>query len=538
MSKEMANLLFPKIDTTVEDYLAVYPPRNQAALRIAPSPTGFLHIGSLGMSLANRMLADKMGGIFFLRIEDTDTKREIDGAAEKMIETFNRFGVRFDESDHIGGKYGPYTQSQRTHIYHAFAKRLVERGRAYACFCTADEIDQLRLKQTERKENPGYHGTYAKCANLPLDTVKKRIDEGREWALRFLPDYEGSELRSNPSARIVWHDPSRGEQSLPPQQNNAIIIKSNGIPPYNFAHIVDDLLMRTSHVIRGEEWWPSTAEHIQIFRALFDCDPPWQYCQPPVICTNDNGSKRKLSKRKDKHALAENLLLDGYPREAIIDYLLSLYNTDYEMWRIENPTLPYTDFSFRFEKIGKNSPFFDHDKLNHISREVIARKKSEEINQEVKTFYEGRVDKESKIVQENLEKVYKILAIDRGTDKPRKDLVKYGDIWDEYNYLFIRPKNLKPTLDETAILNAYKTIYNASDTREVWFAKVKQLCTQIGYAPGLKEFKQNPEAYNFKGHIGDVTQAIRRAITGRENTPDLYQIMQILGQDEVLGRIM
>jgi len=532
MSKQLSNLLFPTITKTPEDYLKLYPARKMPALRLAPSPTGFLHIGGLGMALSCRMLANQMGGIVYLRIEDTDQKREIEGATQKLVNALGKFGIKFDEGfdgEKHNGKYAPYRQSERIEIYHAFAKRLVESGRAYPCFCTSEQLDKIRETQTAKKENPGYHGKYINCKKLTLEQVKQNIEKGMSWALRFDP-------QSKPDEKITWNDNIRGACALPAIENNPIIVKSNGIPPYNFAHVIDDLLMRTSHVLRGEEWFPSTAEHIQIWRAFGLGDQtPWTYAHPPVICMEDDGKKRKLSKRKDKFALAETFLVEGYPSEAVIEYLLTLYNTDFEMWRIANPTEPISSFNFRFEKIGKNSPLFDVQKLNHISREIIAKKSCEQIGKEIDEYFRVHLLEKNNPSHTHIDKLKKILCIDRETPKPRKDIVKYMDVLEEYDYLAKAPK-IKSTKAEVEILKSYANVYNHTDAREQWFDRIKELCPILGYAPNMKDFKSNPTAY--KGHIGDITQIIRRAITGRDNTPDLYQIKQILGKDEVKKRFL
>ena len=500
MSKSLANMLFPNINKAPEDYLKLYPPRKKPAFRIAPSPTGHLHIGTLAMAFVNRRLADAHDGIFYLRIEDTDKKREMDGGVDLIVRGFEQFGIKFDEGIHLGGKYAPYKQSERVEIYHTFAKSLVERGRAFPCFCSAGDLDKSREEQTANKETPGYRGKYAKCLSLDLKTIEENIKNGREWCLRFRSDAKEGD-------RVKWHDQIRGSMSLPAQENHFIIVKSDGIPPYNFAHVLDDTLMRTSHVVRGEEWLPSTAEHIQIQQALFGDKPSWTYAHFPVIGVEEDGKRRKISKRKDAFALADFFQELGYPADAIKEYVLTLFNTDFEMWRIANPDKHFTEFEFRFEKIGKNSPLFDMHKLDHISRNVIARMTNKEIQTAVKSF--GIND----------ERVLSALAIDRETDKPRKDLTKFSEIPELFGYLF---KHASVTLTDTekTMTQKYLETYRQHPTREAWFTAIKELCT----------------AQNFK--VRDATQAIRKALTGRENTPDLYQIELILGESEVKRRLL
>jgi len=496
-NKELANLLFPHVIKTVEDYLQMYPPRKGVALRLAPSPTGDVHIGSLGMAVVCRKIADQLGGIVFLRIEDTDQKREIKGATERLIEVVERFRIWFDEGfdgKHSYGKYGLYRQSDRKDIYHTFAKRMVEKGRAYPCFCTSNELDTMRENQQKNKQNTGYYGDFVKCSNISFKDIKKRIEDGGEWVLRFLPQEEG---------RVEWNDLVRGKSSLPATNNHPIILKSNGLPPYNLAHIVDDTLMRTSHVVRGEEWLPSTAEHIQIYKALFGKEMAWEYCHMPVISIEENGNKRKLSKRKDKTALVEYFLDIGYPPQAVKEYLLTLYNTDFEMWRIQNPKTDIKEFNFRFGKIGKNSPLFDIAKLNHISREVISRMTNAEIKHYVKEFFTGRKDKESKAILENFDRILAMLAIDRETEKPRKDIGKWIDIYDEYSYVI--PSEATKNLGAIEPRLKGFELYKKDETKEQWLARVKEI-----------------------GSLKEVMPIIRKFVTGRESSPDLYQIIKIV----------
>lgn len=408
--------------------------------RIAPSPTGEMHIGTLGMALCDYMLARTLGGKCLLRIEDTDQKREVKGAAQRIIESFKKFGIHFDNEDN------PVVQSARGEIYKKYAEELISKNLAY------NDNGAIRFR-------------------APAKTVTK------------------------------WKDLVKGEMTLPSLERDPVIIKSNGLPPYNLAATVDDYLMGVTHVLRGEEWLVSTAEHIQIREAVFGKDANWQYAHLPVISIEENGKKRKLSKRKDKEALVEHFLEAGYPTDAIIEYLLTLYNTDFEIWRIKNPDVPWRDFKFRFEKIGSNSPIFDIQKLDYISKNIIAKMTCAQINAEVKAFFNKK--------DINLEKVYKILAIDRETPKPRKDIAKYSDIPVLYDYLFKSPNQANE------ISKSYAKIYNHADSKDEWFARIKASTTDVR----------------------EYTKQIRLAMTGKENTPDLYAIMQILGEAEVIKRL-
>ena len=535
MGKELAELLFPGINKTVEGYLKMYTKRQTNAFRYAPSPTGFLHIGGLGMTYVNSMLAKKNNGILFLRIEDTDQKREVSGAVREQVEGLASFGIKFDEGFDGGkhfGNYAPYRQSERSEIYHTFAKRLVELGSAYPCFCTDVELDNMRKTQTQNKQPIGYWGDFAVCKDLTLRDVKKRLERGEQWCLRFNPE------KTMHGPRVEWHDLVRGKMSLPSIINHVVIVKKEGLPPYNFAHVVDDTLMRTSHILRGEEWLSSTAEHIQIARAFALTDiGGYSYAHLPTITIMDGESKRKLSKRKDKEAAVAHFLEKGYPREAILEYLLTLYNTDFEMWRIANPGACVSEFNFRLEKIGSNSPLFDLAKLNDISRNIIAGKTKAQISKEVADYFATRKDKESKCIRENMNALHAILAVDRETPKPRKDLARFSDIYGEYEYLFRRVVVGSRDLsrDMRSLIEQIVATYSASDERDVWWNKIKELCEKHNFAGNMKDFKANPSIY--KGNIGEATQALRRLLTGRENTPDLYVIMKILGKDEIRARL-
>jgi len=407
-------------------------------LRFAPSPTGDLHIGSLGMALVNFMLAKSMGGKVFLRIEDTDQKREVAGSADKLIAQLKEIGIEFD------GK--PVYQSKRGDIYKKYADELVAKGLAYV----DDGAVRLRLAGTD------------------------------------IPP-------------IKWHDLVKGDMVIPAVcDRDPVIVKSTGIPPYNFAHIVDDTLMGTTHVVRGEEWIPSTAEHFQIHMALFGGTPPWSYAHMPVISILDNGNKRKLSKRKDKEALVEHFLSVGYPIDAIIEYLLTLYNTDYEIWRTANPNAKWIDFNFRFEKIGSNSPLFDWEKLDSISSTLISKMKIEPLMREIKKFFGD------KLTATQYDHVKTLLNVDRDTDRPRKDITKYADVTTEFDYVF-RPVKISP------LLKKYAELLHASRDKDDWFTQCKTRATEFGFK-----------------NVREFTQAIRVELTGRERSTDLYAISRIL----------
>ena len=469
---KLAELLFPNIKENVEDLLKKYPPRKTAAFRFAPSPTGQLHIGGVGTALSAMRLARHFGGIVYLRIEDTDQKREVKGAVEQLKKDLGAFGIAFDEYDGKG-KYGPYTQSKRGDIYKAFAKHLVEIGRAYPCFCTPDDLTKIRDAQNKKGERTGYNAKASRCQKLDLKKIEENLKKGMPWVLRF---------DSTPDAgqKIEWTDAVRGKMSLPTEENHFVVLKADGLPPYNFAHVVDDTLMRTSHILRGEEYIVSAPEHIQLARVFGQV--PYQYAHIPVVCVLDNGSKRKLSKRKDKEALANTFIELGYPVEALIEYMGVLYNT-------ENG----------FEKITTNNPLFDWDKLDSISREIIAKKTNKQINEEVQAFLK---DKGKKYDAKSLST---LLAIGRETDKPRKDLAKYSDIFTVYDFLFEKPKGI---IENQELYDEFKSVYNPNDDKETWLGKMKNLSVPIR----------------------DATKIISKATIGREQSPDLYSVLKIVGE--------
>ena len=459
--------------------------------RIAPSPTGYVHLGTLGMALVNSYLARQSGGRFYFRIEDTDSKRYVEDAVAKMDQTFKYFGIDFAER---------YVQSERAEIYQKCAHALVKQGKAYYCFCTEDDLSKMRETQIKNNEPTGYYGKYAKCRHLSLDEAQKRIAAGEPYV-----------IRAN-FGRIVFNDAGRGEIALLPQVNDPIILKTNGLPPYNLAHVIDDTLMGTALVVRGEEWLISTAEHMQL------CDllgfPRLNYLHMPTINIEDNGKKRKLSKRKDPQALVMNLVDAGYPRDAILEYLLTIYNSDFEMWRTANPLAPLTDFEFKISKIGTNNPLFDLPKFNDIAKNVWARYDHATI---LKMFNAWNWQKLPKITPVVKQRIEAMLGVERGGERPRKDLIKFEDIPDLYSYVWDEIQVDGQDLDGT-LLKSYAEIYDANDDKDTWWQKIKNM------APD-------------KATLRHLTAQMRLAITGKTNTPDLWAICQILGNDIVKARL-
>ena len=465
--------------------------------RIAPSPTGYVHLGTIGMAIVNSFLARQAGGRFYLRIEDTDSKRYVADAVAKMNQTFDYFDIKFAET---------YVQSERAEIYQQYAHDLVKQGKAYYCFCTEDDLTKMRETQIQNNEPTGYYGKYAKCRHLSAEAVAQRIANGEPYVIRANFGYQDW------GERIVFHDAGRGEIALLPQVNDPIILKANGLPPYNLAHVIDDTLMGTALVVRGEEWLISTAEHMQL------CDllgfPRLNYLHMPTINIEDNGKKRKLSKRKDPQALVMNLVDAGYPRDAIFEYLLTIYNSDFELWRTANPEAPLTDFEFKISKIGTNNPLFDLPKFNDIAKNVWARYDHATI---IKMFNAWNWQKLPNITPTVKARIEAMLGVERGGERPRKDLIKLEDISDLYSYMWDEIVVDGQSLDGD-LLKKYAEIYDANDDKDTWWQKIKDM------APD-------------KPTLRNLTAQMRLAITGKTNTPDLWAICRILGNDIVKSRL-
>lgn len=544
-NKELAQLLFPHITKTREYYDNLYQKRNlpngSEVTRFAPSPTGFMHLGNFFGVLLDRSVATHTNGIFFLRIEDTDQKREIKGATDVILEVLDKFDIKVDEGA-IGengsdvGEYGPYTQSKRKEIYQTYAKYLVEKGRAYPCFCSDEKLEEQKKAQKAAKVPTGYYNEHAICRNLTLEEIKQNLDNKIPFVLRLKSEGTFPNLQ-----RMMFIDQIKGKRTFPKNYRDAVILKSNGIPPYNLAHAVDDHLMGTTQVIRGEEWFPSLAEHLEIFDALeFD---HVKYAHNPLIQILENGKKRKISKRKDPEADMRYYLENGYLKETIIEYLLTLANSNFEAWRKNNPTEHYSLFPFKIQNVGSSSPLFDNDKLNNIGKNNVA-------NLTLDEFYKGVLDYAKdydkpfySILTNKKDYALSVFNIERDNAKKRKDIYNFKMVYDFYKFMFEQPKNIdfvtltpnyKPELIKN-ILNAYSAVYNELDDKQTWFDKIKDLSPQFGFSREVREFKQNPNEY--LGHCGDVSTLIRVALTGRTQTPDLYEICKVLGQQEVVTRL-
>lgn len=542
----LAELLLPKIDKTPDYYINLYPKRNlpQDAMvtRYAPSPTGYQHLGGVFASLISERLAHQSGGVFYLRVEDTDKKREVEGGVQNIITTLNSFNIRFDEgvtgeASEKGG-YGPYKQSDRVEIYQTFIKDLIRRGFAYPCFCTAEELDAIRNIQQNCKARTGYYGKWAKCRHMDFEKIKSNISEGKPFVIRL-------KSPGDPDKKIICHDIIKGNVAMPENDLDIVLLKSDGIPTYHFAHVIDDFLMKTTTVIRGEEWFPSLPLHLQMFDILGFAAPC--YAHIPTIMKMDGNSKRKLSKRKDPEISISYYDAEGYPYDAVIEYLINLINSDFEDWRNENPKEPYTSFSIRLEKMSSSGALFDIVKLADVSKNVVASMSCEKVYDEYAAWCKKYNPEIYNSITAEPEYSKKIFNIERETEKPRKDISKWSEVEMHINYffddLFSREVSggynfpEKISQDEAErILNGYKDIYNHSDDKDTWFAKVKQLAESLGYAANMKLYKKNPE--NYKGNVADIASVIRVALANKLNTPDLYEIMQVMGEKRVKDRLV
>ncbi len=540
---DLAELIFPDAKD-ISYYEEKYPERNlkEGAMvtRFAPSPTGFIHIGGLFGSIIDRKLAEQSEGVFILRIEDTDQKREIENGVEQIVNGLKDFGITPDEgviseTEEIGN-YGPYKQSERKEIYEAYAKSLIKQGLAYPCFCTPEELDEIRAKQEAAKIKPGYYGIWAKYRTLPVEQAIEKIKNGDKYIIRFKS--MGREDR-----RIKHKDSIKGNIEFPENDQDIVIIKADGLPTYHFAHAVDDHLMRVTQVIRGDEWVSSLPLHLELFRAL-GFKPP-KYAHTATIMKDENGSKRKISKRKDPEAAVSYYHEEGIPADAVVEYLLNIANSTFEPWRRANPNKPVEEFDLQLNKMSVSGAVFDMVKLLDVSKNVISKYTAEKIYEETLKWAEKYNQEFAKLLKENKDYSIKVLNIERGKAKPRKDIAKWSDVENTIEYMYndifenMNDYEFQKINDEAEIkdiLNAYiEKHFNISDDKETWFNKMKDLAEEKGYAREVKEYKSNPEAY--KGHVGDISTVIRVALTTKHNTPDLYEIMQVLGKKEVEKRI-
>ncbi|MBQ8228423.1 MAG: glutamate--tRNA ligase [Clostridia bacterium] len=542
--EKLAELLFPNITKTTEDYEALYPQRDlkegARVTRFAPSPTGYLHIGGLFGALVDVLTAKATDGVSYLRIEDTDKKREIDDGVSAIINGFDSFGIDFDEGvtgfNQEKGAYGPYTQSQRAEIYQTVAKDLVKKGLAYPCFCTAEELSAIREQQEKGDALIwGYFGKWAKCRDLTFEEIEENIKAGKPYVLRFRSD--GQEDK-----RIFFDDIIRGKIEMPENIIDEVLLKSDGIPTYHFAHACDDHFMRTTHVIRGEEWISSVPKHIALFKACGFRVPKYAHTPQVMKIDEEDGTKRKLSKRKDPEAAVSYFVEQGFPKESLIEYLLTLLNSNFEDWRRANPTADAFSFPFNLKKMSPSGCLFDLVKLTDVSKNVISVKKAKDIYDTLVVWAKEYDEEFYTLLTRDEEYAVNILNIDREVPKPRKDIAKWSEVKDYVSYFYDEiytpdytfPENLQKE-DVAAILKAYSEVVDSADDKDTWFSKIKDLCEPLGFTPNVKEYKKNPDA--FKGHVGDISTVIRIALTSRKNTPDLHAIIALLGNDKVKARI-
>lgn len=535
--------IFANTLPTVEEIEAKYKRRNlddgAKVTRIAPSPTGFMHIGGIYTALICERVAHQSNGVFFLRIEDTDTKREVEGATELICSSLANYGIipdeGFDATGREFGDYAPYKQSARKEIYQAYIKKMLETGVAYPCFATPEELEKIRHEQEVSGARPGYYGRWAKYRDYPIEKVEEKLASGTPFVIRF---------KSNGSYnnKVVIQDGLKGKINFPENDLDIVIMKSDGLPTYHFAHVIDDYLMGTTHVIRGDEWLSSLPLHIQMFKTMGFKVPKYTHISP--IQKMDGDSRRKLSKRHDPEADVRYYDSVGYPRTAVIEYLLNLANSSFEGWRRANPNASYKDFKLELNKLSPSGALFDFVKLNNISKEIIAKMTTDEIFKNTYDWARSNDEKLLKIMDENPDYVRAILSIERtGAKNSRKDIAKYSDVLGEITYFFDNDfslsddakSELKSVKNYAELVNAYIPMFNENDTKEEWFAKMQQLADQFNFAKNGKEYKANPSAFN--GDISSVVKVFRILITGKTMSPDLSEIQHVMGRDRVLSRL-
>ena len=548
----LAEMLFPHITETPADVEAKYPPRNlpegAKVTRFAPSPTGFVHFGGLFPSTVAERLAHQSGGVFYLRIEDTDAKREVEGAAEGLIKTLATYGIHFDEGailDESGkvadkGAYGPYKQSMRGSIYQTFAKQLVREGKAYPCFTTEEELDELQqvnkkeeIKNTDwQAEAESRRAEMLARRNFTMEEVKEHLEAGHPFVVRILAN-------GDPEKKVKFTDLVKGAIEFPENDEDFVLLKSDGIPTYHFAHAVDDHLMGTTHVIRGEEWLPSLPKHVQLFSYLGFKLPKYMHIAQ-IMRLDENGNKKKLSKR-DMGANMDDYTRMGYSPEAVCEYVMTLLNSNYEEWHAKNLDKPYTEFPFNIKKMSVSGCLFDFNKLNDVSKNILSRMTAEEVYEKL-TVWASAFDPDfAEALTSDKEMAVKILSIGRGGKKPRKDLATWADAKPYMGFFydnFFAIEDEYPAFDQDIIkatLEKFLETYNYADEMNVWFDKIKAIADSLGFASDMKAYKANPEA--FKGNVADISAFIRVAVTGKQNAPDLYTVMQIIGEEKTRARI-
>ena len=543
--EKIADLLFPNIDKTPEYYEKLYPARHilkgAEVTRFAPSPTGYVHMGSLLTAFYDYIFAKQSGGVFFLRIEDTDLERTVEKGVEGIISDLAQYEINADEGvdkdKNSVGMYGPYIQTQRKEIYLTYAKDLVRRGLAYPCFCTKEEIDEIRHEQEKNNEcQIGYYGKYAKCRDLSYEEIKKNIEAQKPFVIRL-------KSTAKVGDRVKFVDKVRGEIEMSDSINDVVILKSGTmLPPYNFAHAIDDHLMHTTTVIRSNEWLNSVPEHIQIFKALGFEQPEYAHVAFVQRIDPETGTKRKISKRKDPETAISYMVEAGYPAKSVHEYLFTLANTNFEDWRIQNPKADMMDFRLTYDKISLSGALFDLDKFNDVSKRVIANMTAEEVYDKLVSWASVYDKKWAELLSNDKDYAIKFLSIDRYIQNPRKDIAKWSDTKDLYGYFYDELFDKKYEFDETfekdtlsKIFADYINSYDENDDKNVWFDKIKQIGEKYGFVAQVKEYKKNPTAY--KGHCGHVCNFIRVALTGKRTSPDLYEICKLFSKEKMAKRL-
>lgn len=539
-NKDLANLLFPNIDKDINYYEEKYPKRdldeNACVTRFAPSPTGFIHMGSLYAAFISNQYARQSNGVFYLRIEDTDQKRMVENGITGIVNDLQTFNFIIDEGPNLGGNYGPYIQSERKEIYQTYIKHLVEQGLAYPCFCTKEELDEIREKQEAAGERIGYYGKWAINRNLSYDEIKRRIDNGDSYVIRI-------KSPGDFNRKVVIKDLIKGKIEFPENDMDIVIMKSDGLPTYHFAHIIDDHLMHTTNVIRGDEWLSSTPLHYQLFKIMGFDIPKYAHIAP--LTKKDGDSVRKLSKRYDPECSVRFYYEKGIPYDVIKIYLATLINADFEDWYNQNSKSDISEFKFEFKKMSVGGTLFDYQKLLNISKTYFSRQKATVLYDEILKYYKEFDEEFYNIIKEKKDYTISVIDIERYTARPRKDMACYADFKDIFWYMYDEYydkktpdelfSNLEIKIKYIDLLEEYiNNYYNPSDTNEEWFNKIKELSLKHGY-PDVKTYKKNPEIY--KGHVGDICELIRVAVTSKKETPNLYDILNILGKDRIMKRI-
>lgn len=539
-NQKLAELLFPKVTETISDLEKRYPKRELAegamVTRLGPSPTGFMHIGNLYGALIDERLAHQSEGVFILRIEDTDDKRRVEGAEEVILNAMDYFDIHFDEgvlAEGEVGQYGPYRQSERVSIYHAVAKQLVLDGKAYPSFATEEELDALRAQQEKEKADPGYYGKWATDRFLSYEDIEEKINAGMPWTLRL-------RSRAKQGESLHFPDGIRGSVVVHPNQQDAVLLKTNGVPTYHFAHVVDDHFMRVTHVVRGEEWLATLPIHLEIFE-LLDWPHPI-YCHTAHLMKMDGDTRRKLSKRKDPEMSLSYYMSKGYHPDSVREYVMVLINSNYEEWRLANPDEPLQAFEVQLEKMATSGALYDMVKLDDVAKETLVKIPESELTTLLIDWASKHNKKAESLLKDHKDAVMKLLSIGRDGKKPRKDLVFAEQMWGHITYFFddlfefvdSLPENVSKD-DADHILERYANEYDIADDNSTWFGKVRDMATDFGYAAKPKDYKKYPDQY--KGHVGDVSGVIRLAVTGRSASPDLWSVQQIMGQELVQKRV-